>query len=141
MWSHLGNSSMLLRRENVRLAVRELDPENVHTRQRRRRIKRKCRNPGPNYVWHIDSHDKLKPYDISIYGCIDAYFRHIIWLEGAATNKMPELIAQYNLDAVKQMKEKPKIIKAKKNFLYFRKRNILIFQERETLKNFLYFRK
>ena len=40
------------------------------------------------------------------------YSRHIIWLEVAATNKMPELIAKYYLDAVKEIKEKPKIIKA-----------------------------
>ena len=26
---------------------------------------------GPNYLWHMDSYDKLKPYGISIHGCID----------------------------------------------------------------------
>ena len=31
--------------------------------------------------------------------------------------------------------------KPRKNSLYFRKRNFLIFQETETLKNFLFFRK
>ena len=50
--------------------------------------------------------------NVSIHGCIDGYSRRIIWLEVAATNKIPELIANYYLDAVKQMKGKPKIIKA-----------------------------
>ena len=112
VWSHLSSSGILLRREDVGLALRELDPENVDKRQRRRLRRRKYRNSGPNYVWHIDGHDKLKPYGISIHGCIDGYSRRIIWLEVAATNKMPELIAKYYLDAVKQMKGKPKIIKA-----------------------------
>ena len=112
VWSHLSTSGILLRREDVRLALRELDPENVDKRQRRRLRRRKYRNPRPNYVWHIDSHDKLKPYGISIHGCIDGYSRRIIWLEVASTNKMLELIAKYYLDAVKQMKGKPKIIKA-----------------------------
>ena len=36
MWSCLSTSGILLRREDVRLALRELDPENVDKRQRRR---------------------------------------------------------------------------------------------------------
>ena len=112
VWSHLSISGILLRREDVRLALRQLDPENVDKRQCRCLRRRKYRNPGPNYVWHVDGHDKRKPYGISIHGCIDGYSRRIIWLEVAATNKIPELIAKYYLDAVKQMKGKPKIIKA-----------------------------
>ena len=111
MWSHLSTSGILLRREDVSLALRQLDPENVDKRQRRRLRRRKYRNPGPNYVWHIDGHGKLKPYGISIHGCIDGHSRRIIWLEVAATNKIPELIAKYYLDAVKQMKGKPRVIK------------------------------
>ena len=92
LWSHLKTSGLLVRREDVRLALHELDPENVSKRRRHRLQRRKYRNPGPNYVWHIDGHDKLKPYGLSIHGCIDGYFRRIIWLEVASTNKVPELI-------------------------------------------------
>ena len=28
-------------------------------------------NKGPNYMWHADRYDKLKPYRITIHGCID----------------------------------------------------------------------
>lgn len=28
-------------------------------------------NEGPNFVWHVDGMDKLKPYGFSIHGCID----------------------------------------------------------------------
>ena len=106
MWSHLSTSGILLRREDVRVALKELDPENVDKRQRRRlrpQARPQLCNPDPNYVWHIDGHDKLKPYGISIHGCIDGYSRLIIWLVVAAINKIPELIAKYPLDTVKQM--------------------------------------
>ena len=26
---------------------------------------------GPDFVWHIDGYDKLKPYGFTIHGCID----------------------------------------------------------------------
>ena len=26
---------------------------------------------GPNFIWHMDGYDKLKPYGITIHGCID----------------------------------------------------------------------
>ena len=26
---------------------------------------------GPNYLWHVDGYDKLKPYGFCIHGCID----------------------------------------------------------------------
>ena len=112
VWSHLKTSGLLVRREDVRLALHELDPENVSKRRRHRLQRRKYRNPGPNYVWHIDGHDKLKPYGLSIHGCIDGYSRRIIWLEVASTNKVPELIAKYYLDALKQILGKPKFVKA-----------------------------
>ena len=53
-----------------------------------------------------------KPYGLSIHGCIDGYSRRIIWLEVASTNKVPELIAKYYLDALKQILRKPKFVKA-----------------------------
>ena len=74
--------------------------------------RRKYHNLGPNYVWHIDGHDKLKSYCLSIYGCIDGYSRRIIWLRVASTNKVPELIAKYYLDALKRILGKPKFAKA-----------------------------
>ena len=36
LWSHLKTSGVLVRREDVRLALLELDPENVDKRRRRR---------------------------------------------------------------------------------------------------------
>ena len=105
---NLNTSGVLVRREDFRLALLELDPQNVDKRRRRRLRRRKCHSPCPNFVWNVDGHDKLKPYGISIHRCIDGYSRLIIWLEVAASNKVPE----HYLDAIKQMEGKLKIVKA-----------------------------
>ena len=67
LWLHLNTSGVLVRRKDVRLALLELDPQNVDKRRRRRLQRREYHGPGPNFVWYIDGHDKLKPYGISIH--------------------------------------------------------------------------
>ena len=58
---------------------------------------------GPNFVWHTDGHDKLKPFGFSVHGCIDRFSRRLLWSELGPTNTNPEVIAKYYLDAVKQL--------------------------------------
>jgi hypothetical protein len=42
--------------------------------------------PGPNYIWSSDGYDKLKPYGIEIYACVDAYSRCIMWIYIGVSN-------------------------------------------------------
>ena len=112
VWDHLRRNGIIAPRYDIRKIILNLDPTGVELRKRRRLTRRKYRNPGPNYVWHIDGHDKLKPFGFSIHGCIDGFSRRIIWLEVSSTNKKPELIARYYLDAVRQQNGVPKTIKA-----------------------------
>ena len=79
--------------------IKTIDPEGVNRRRRRRLHRRSYVTQGPNYVWHIDGHDKLKPFGFSIHGCIDGFSRKLMWLEVGTTNKMPEVIAKFYLDA------------------------------------------
>ena len=65
----------------------------------RRRI---YRNPGPNYAWHIDGHDKLKPFGFAIHGAIDGYSRKIVWLRVLRSNKLSSIIGDIYLDCVKE---------------------------------------
>ncbi len=69
--------------------LRELYPEGVKMRSRRRFRRRVYRNKvggtlghtqwvcyytfvqGPSYLWHTDGYDKLTPYGMTIHGCID----------------------------------------------------------------------
>ena len=54
------------RREDARKMVCDKNPKGVQVRKRRRLRRRKYTSPGPNFVWHIDGHDKLKPVSVFI---------------------------------------------------------------------------
>ena len=102
---------MVARKGDVRQLLLRLDQEGVEKRKSRKLRRRIYRTLGPNYVWHIDEFDKLKPYGFSIHGCIDGYSRIIIWLEVSAYNKCPDLIAYYYVKASKNLNGILKIIK------------------------------
>ena len=84
--SHIGyrrihramlSKGLICRREDVRKIMKYIDPEGVSLRRRRRLRRRKYTSQGPNYVWHVDGHDKLKPFGFSIHGCIDGFSRRL----------------------------------------------------------------
>ena len=50
---------------------RLLDSEGVELRRRHRLKRRLYNSKGPNYAIHIDQHDKLKVYGLSVHGAID----------------------------------------------------------------------
>ena len=83
--------------------VKELDPEGVLSR-RKKRLRRRCYSvPGPDFLWNIDGYDKLKPYGVSRHGCIHGFSLQIIWLKVAPSNKNPSTIASYYYSAVREM--------------------------------------
>ena len=67
---------------------------------------------SPNFVWRLGRHDKLKTFGFSIHNCIDGFFQYLIWQEVPSSNKKPELIAKFYLDAVKSLEGIPLQIKA-----------------------------
>ena len=92
--------------------VKELDPEGVLSR-RKKRLRRRCYSvPGPNFLWHIDGYDKLKPYGFSIHGCIDEFSGRIIWLKVAPSNKKPSATVSYYYSAVREMRSVPTRIRS-----------------------------
>jgi hypothetical protein len=46
--------------------MRIVDPNGVERRKRRRLIRRKYCAPGPNFIWHVDGYDKLKPFGFAV---------------------------------------------------------------------------
>ena len=46
--------------------MREIDPEGVRRRKAHMLVRRRYYARGPNYVWHVDGYDKLKPYGFCI---------------------------------------------------------------------------
>ena len=66
---------------------------------------------SPNYVWHVDGYDKLKPYSFCIHGAIDGYSRRILWLEVLNSNNSSGVIAKYYLDALANLGVCPRLLR------------------------------
>lgn len=92
-WFHLKclQNNFVVIQETVRQLLSCMDPNGVEIRKRKRLRRRQYTNRGPNYLWHIDSYDKLKPYGICINGCIDGFSRHIIWLRAGPNSSNPKV--------------------------------------------------
>ena len=114
MWRRLRRKGIYVQRNIVRQALLLLDPKGVALRRRKRLKRRIYINLGPNFVWHIDGYDKLKPYGFAIHGAIDGYSRRILWLEVGPSNNNPNVIAKYYLETVLQLKTLPIIVRCDK---------------------------
>ena len=108
----LKQQGIPVKRKTVMELVREIDPISVSNRKKRKLKRRIYDVPGPDFLWHIDGYDKLKPYGFSIHGCIDGFSRRLMWLEVASTNKQPEVIASFFLKTVEQIKGLPTRIRS-----------------------------
>ena len=102
--------SISISRHTVATLMREIDPDGVEVRKRRRLKRREYSSPGPNFVWHIDGYDKLKDFGFPIHGCIDGYSRKVLWLELSRTNNNPAVIAAFYLDCLKELGGCPVIL-------------------------------
>ena len=102
MWQILRlRHHMNVPRQLVASIMKQVDPEDVAFRKRRRLHRRTYVCPGPNFAWHVDGYDKFKPYGFSIHGCADGFSRRVLWLQVQRSNKKPKIIAQYFYDYVK----------------------------------------
>ena len=100
---------LVVSRETVRLALKMLDPEGVERRSQHKLKRRTYSAKGPNFIWHLDGYDKLKPFGLCVHGAIDGYSRRILWLEVGASNNNPRIVARYFVDCVKQLGGVPQI--------------------------------
>lgn len=108
-WMHMKclQRGLVISRETVRLLLQILDPKGVQCRLRRRLRRRKYLSKGPDYTWHIDSYDKLKPYGLCVNGCIDGFSGFIIWMECYRTSSDPKIVAGYYINAIKSRRGCP----------------------------------
>ena len=85
-------------RETIAQAIREIDSAGVEARTYvRRRVRDRYIVLGPNHVWSVDSHDKLKAYGIEIYSIIDAYSQMIIGLFVGISSRTAVAVQKYFL--------------------------------------------
>lgn len=99
-------------RESISSLMKLLDPIGVEARRKGRLVRRRYSNPGPNFLWHLDSYDKIKPYGFCVNGCIDGFSRNILWLKVFTTNNDPRVIGGYFLKVVKNLGGCPRRIRA-----------------------------
>ena len=102
VWHSLQLLGMRVPRIVVQELLREIDPEGTEIRKAHRLKRRIYHNPGPNYAWHCDGYDKLKPFGFPIHGCIDGWSRKILWLYVTRSNNQPNNVATYYLDAMEK---------------------------------------
>lgn len=96
MWRRLKSKyHLIVKQATVLKYLRIVDPEGIELRSRYRLKRRTYLLPGPNYMWHMDGYDKLKPYGFAIYALIDGYSRKILYMAVSTTNNKPEVIAHY----------------------------------------------
>ena len=100
MWKRLQRRRIPVTRRQVGILMVQCDPQGVRIRRICRLKRRKYVSPGPNFVWHIDGYDKLKPYGYPIHGAIDGYSRRVLWLEVGVTNNNPFVVLKHFVDTV-----------------------------------------
>lgn len=103
IWHTLEMEGLRIPRVVVQDLLKELHPDGVEARKAHRLKRRVYHNPGPNYAWHIDGFDKLKPWGFPIHGAIDGFSRRILWLRVTRSNNCPDNIATFYLNTVKEL--------------------------------------
>ncbi|KAF7994295.1 hypothetical protein HCN44_003385 [Aphidius gifuensis] len=113
MWLRLKSQYKLnVKRGTVLEILRIVDPEGIKSRSIHRLRRRVYSVPGPNFIWHLDGYEKLKPFKFPIHGCIDGYSKKIIWLRVASSNNDPNVVAYHYLNIVKKLGFIPRVIRS-----------------------------
>ena len=90
-------------RRFVEWSLKEIDPTRCELRRKHGIKRRQYLNSGPNFAWHIDGYDKLKPWGFPIHGVIDGYSRKILWLKVTRTNNSPDMVGSFYLQAIRKL--------------------------------------
>lgn len=78
MWKRLKKKYNLIAKQKTILNIlNEVDQEGIEARSRYRLKRRVYKVPGPNFLWHVDGHDKLKKFGFAIYGRIDGFSKKV----------------------------------------------------------------
>ena len=99
-------------RETVGLCLKTIDPEGVKRRKAPQFKRRKNVSQGPNFMWHIDSYDKLKPFGFPIHGVIDGFSRKILWLNVCPSNNDPYIISYFYVNCISNLKYVPSTVRS-----------------------------
>jgi len=91
VWNSLHSEGLRVPQSFVRNVINIVDPEGTALCRLKRR---RYINLGPDFAWHIDGYDKIKPFGFAVHGAIDGYSRKILWLQVLRSNNDPDKIAE-----------------------------------------------
>ncbi|KAJ8671866.1 hypothetical protein QAD02_003125 [Eretmocerus hayati] len=112
LWEKLKLTYKLkVKRETVYFLLTIADPEGIARRRANKLKRREYDGRGPNWIWHMDRYDKLKPYGFCIHGAIDGFSRYLLWLCTATTNNNLRVTARYFLEAVAEEEGVPTLVR------------------------------
>lgn len=113
LYTHFRQQGHIIARDRLFQAYRTILPEQVDRRRRKMQQHRgEYIVPGPNFIWSIDGYDKLKPYGIQIYACIDAFSRYVIWIYVGISNATAiSCLSQY-LECLALVEQQPRFVRS-----------------------------
>lgn len=135
MYEKCRERGISCKKEDVRVILGVLDADGCEQRKKRRLRRRKYLSRGPNYIWHVDSYDKLKRFGICVNGCIDGFSRHLLWLNCYTTSSDPRVIGGYYLEAVSQVQGCPTLLRGDRGTENVRVRQFQRFLRRDGMDN------
>jgi len=72
-------------------------------KERREQDRARYQPPGPNWVWHVDGHDKFNNWGIQIYFAVDAYSRFIVWWYVGIENRTRLSVVKQYLETLRKV--------------------------------------
>lgn len=108
MYTKCKENRLHVRKEDVRLILKELDPRVLNSEELDVSIAESILHRGP-ITFGTWTHDKLKPFGICINGCIDGFSRKIIWMNAFTTSSDPKIVGAYYMEAVQKLSGCPRI--------------------------------
>lgn len=94
-------------------AFREFHPASVTDRWKTMRYQRVgWTAPGPDFIWSIDAHDKLKAWGFEIYASIDAYSRYITWFYIGISAGISRSVAGQYLRVLSERGKMPNLVRS-----------------------------
>jgi hypothetical protein len=111
--AHCQRIGIIAARDRLFAALKDIDPAGVEARKHGlQRIRGQFIIQGPNKVWSVDGHMKLKRWGFEVYAAVDAYSRKIIWLYvGITACTQVSCYAQY-LKTVERTGIIPEVVKS-----------------------------
>lgn len=114
MQTALRQDGVVASRASVLAAQHAVDAEGVAFRSKgwKSRTMGIYRTAGPNWLWSVDGHLKLAPWDIEIYACVDTYSRRVVWIYVNPSAMTQVAVVRQFLRTVKELDKFPRRIRA-----------------------------